>query len=83
MRYLWLCLLVCLLSACTGADGERYVFVHEDAVQKAAQDGAFLMCLELTARQVGAVVPSSPENAISLLTYCANEVVSQYEVQPE
>jgi hypothetical protein len=82
MRYLLLSALL-LLTACTGADGVEYTVVPVNAIEKARYDAAFLMCIELTARTVGAVVPPSPENAVSVLTYCANEVVNVYGATPQ
>jgi hypothetical protein len=82
MRYLLLAAML-LLSACTGADGVQYTVVPVNAIEKARYDAAFLMCIELTARNIGAVVPPSPENAVSVLTYCANEVVQQYAPEPQ
>lgn len=80
MRYLLL--LAFLLSACTAADGKTYVVVEQNAVQQAAYNAAFLMCIELTARAVGPVVQASEENTNSVMVYCANELISQFGAEP-
>lgn len=74
--------IVFLLTACTAADGKTYVVVEQNAVQQAAYNAAFLMCIELTARAVGPVVPASEENTNSVMVYCANELISQFGAAP-
>lgn len=81
MRYFAL-LLLFLLSACTGADGKQYTVVPVNAMRQAEYNAAFLMCIELTARAVGPVVPGSEENTNAVMLYCQNQLLLLYGAQP-